>query len=487
MVKINNTTILSAFRKQMGLSKAESTDFADVFQSVLEEALLKDKSVKINGLGTFKLILVEARKSVNVNTGEEIKIAEHYKLTFTPDAALRDKINEPLAHLETIELDDDTEVPTINVSADETLETPAEPIELETEPIDEPLQKLVEQAIELKDILADIQALGMSDNLETMDEVKPEEASIEESEQEDVIAQAEQQNEVISQTEETPMANQIVDEPAEKNVEAQNEQPVEGINTASDEECNPIAVAEELTKVEEKEPEETPLEPDVETQSPLSAQDIIAELNNEVNTPRRKTTWAWFSIAITLLLAIVVLLIYQNRDFFIGMFASANEEDAELLDLSMLQEDGLTLKYSDQELDESTVESQEESFVEDEFVEEINLEIENVVDSKVDASSDIYNSQFPDFFNYPREYTQFIDVVTINEGSRLTYISLKQYGHKDFWVYIYEANRDVIANPNSIKVGVKLRIPKLAPELIDANNQQCIDYARYLHDIYVNE
>jgi hypothetical protein len=124
---------------------------------------------------------------------------------------------------------------------------------------------------------------------------------------------------------------------------------------------------------------------------------------------------------------------------------------------------------------------------EDEFVEEINLEIENVVDSKVDASSDIYNSQFPDFFNYPREYTQFIDVVTINEGSRLTYISLKQYGHKDFWVYIYEANRDVIANPNSIKVGVKLRIPKLAPELIDANNQQCIDYARYLHDIYVNE
>ena len=150
-------------------------------------------------------------------------------------------------------------------------------------------------------------------------------------------------------------------------------------------------------------------------------------------------------------------------------------------------EDGLTLKYSDQELDESTVESQEESFVEDEFVEEINLEIENVVDSKVDASSDIYNSQFPDFFNYPREYTQFIDVVTINEGSRLTYISLKQYGHKDFWVYIYEANRDVITNPNSIKVGVKLRIPKLAPELIDANNQQCIDYARYLHDIYVNE
>ena len=67
----------------------------------------------------------------------------------------------------------------------------------------------------------------------------------------------------------------------------------------------------------------------------------------------------------------------------------------------------------------------------------------------------------------------------------MTWISLKQYGHKDYWVYIYEANRDIVKNPNAIKIGTKLRIPKLAEELIDTTNPETIEYARYLHDVYV--
>ena len=86
-----------------------------------------------------------------------------------------------------------------------------------------------------------------------------------------------------------------------------------------------------------------------------------------------------------------------------------------------------------------------------------------------------------------REYTEFVDTVTLNEGSRLTWISLKHLGHKDFWVYIYEANMDVISNPNSIRIGTKLRIPKLPSELIDANNPQTLEYAKYLHDVYVKK
>ena len=107
MVKITNSNILSTFRKQLGISKADEMAFAEAFQTIFEEALLQDKILKISGLGTFKLIPVESRKSVNVNTGEEIEIAGHYKLTFTPDALLKDKVNEPLSHLETVELDAD--------------------------------------------------------------------------------------------------------------------------------------------------------------------------------------------------------------------------------------------------------------------------------------------------------------------------------------------------------------------------------------------
>ena len=112
MVKITNSNILSVFRKQIGISKADEIAFAEAFQSIFEEALLQDKILKISGLGTFKLIPVESRKSVNVNTGEEIEIAGHYKLTFAPDASLKDKVNEPLAHLETVELDEDVVIET---------------------------------------------------------------------------------------------------------------------------------------------------------------------------------------------------------------------------------------------------------------------------------------------------------------------------------------------------------------------------------------
>ena len=184
MAKITNSNILSAFRKQLGLSKADEVAFVEAFQSVFEEALLRDKVLKISGLGTFKLIAVESRKSVNVNTGEEIEIAGHYKLSFTPDVALKDKVNEPLAHLETMELDandgnsfevvvEQSSIEPLNVS--ESTEVPQSQ--------DDPLQKLTEQALELKDILADIQGFGIvSQDLveeETIVEAKPEEIIVE--------------------------------------------------------------------------------------------------------------------------------------------------------------------------------------------------------------------------------------------------------------------------------------------------------------------
>ena len=50
MVKLTNSNILSVFRKQMGISKAEETAFVEAFQSIFEEALLRDKTLKISGL-----------------------------------------------------------------------------------------------------------------------------------------------------------------------------------------------------------------------------------------------------------------------------------------------------------------------------------------------------------------------------------------------------------------------------------------------------
>ena len=75
---------------------------------MIEESLESDKYVKIKGLGAFKLIDVESRESVNVNTGERFEIQGHTKVSFTPEPALKDIINKPFAHFETVVLNEGT-------------------------------------------------------------------------------------------------------------------------------------------------------------------------------------------------------------------------------------------------------------------------------------------------------------------------------------------------------------------------------------------
>ena len=82
--------------------------FVKEFFQLIEESLEKDKYVKIRGLGTFKLIDVGSRESVNVNTGERFEIQGHTKVSFTPEPALKDIINRPFSHFETVVLNDAT-------------------------------------------------------------------------------------------------------------------------------------------------------------------------------------------------------------------------------------------------------------------------------------------------------------------------------------------------------------------------------------------
>ena len=445
MAKITNTNILSTFRKQLGISKTDEVAFVEAFQSTFEEALLRDKMLKISGLGTFKLIPVESRKSVNVNTGEEIEIAGHYKLTFTPDLALKDKVNEPLAHLETMELDanndDSSEVVVEQLQVSPIKE--AESIEL-PQSQDDPLQKLTEQALELKDILADIQGFGVA----TQDLVE-EETIVEDKAEEIIVAP-----EVINEEQE-PDTKEVVVAPQEapKHEEPKHEAPQTPVVEA------PIV-----------EPSPKPQE-----STSVVAKDIVNAINQEDNKSVNKRSNAWIWVAVILFLGVIGLLVYQNLDFF----------------SQPIIEEADTLVVADVEPQPEQIITQPEDSI---LVSTIEADTVAVLEPQpptdtivVDKTSPLYSEQFSDIFNYKREYTEFIDTVTLNEGSRLTWISLKQYGHKDYWVYIYEANRDIVKNPNAIAIGTRLRIPRLAPELIDTTNPETIEYARYLHDVYVKK
>lgn len=70
-----------------------------------------------------------------------------------------------------------------------------------------------------------------------------------------------------------------------------------------------------------------------------------------------------------------------------------------------------------------------------------------------------------------------LDTITIRPGDRLTSIALRYYGHKFFWVYIYEYNKEKIADPNNVPIGTSLRLPAAEKYGINANDRTSIENA----------
>ena len=93
--------------EKYGLSRKEAEQFiTQMFSLIAEELHSSQTSVKVKGLGTFKVTGVSVRESVDVNSGERIVINGHNKITFTPDVVLRDRVNHPFAQFETVVLND---------------------------------------------------------------------------------------------------------------------------------------------------------------------------------------------------------------------------------------------------------------------------------------------------------------------------------------------------------------------------------------------
>ena len=141
MGKIFMAELADMLAQKAGISKREAQQFLTDFVETIQDGVNNDKLVKIKGLGTFKVIDVDARESVNVNTGERVTIDSHQKLTFTPDAAMKELVNKPFSQFETVvlndgvEFDDEPEVEEPAI-AEETPEPVVEPtLEPEPEPV----------------------------------------------------------------------------------------------------------------------------------------------------------------------------------------------------------------------------------------------------------------------------------------------------------------------------------------------------------------
>lgn len=109
MAKVSIAELAAVIGKQRKLVPKDVEKFVSTMFLVINEGLNTDKQVKVKGLGTFKVTSVKPRESVNVNTGERVVIEGHDKVSFTPDAVMRDLVNKPFAQFETVILQDNVD------------------------------------------------------------------------------------------------------------------------------------------------------------------------------------------------------------------------------------------------------------------------------------------------------------------------------------------------------------------------------------------
>ena len=106
MGKITLTTIAEELVARNGVSKEVADNFVHAIVETIEKGLREDGLVKVKGLGTFKLMEMSDRGSVDINTGERITIKGYRKVSFTPDSAMKEFVNRPFAHFEPTELNE---------------------------------------------------------------------------------------------------------------------------------------------------------------------------------------------------------------------------------------------------------------------------------------------------------------------------------------------------------------------------------------------
>ena len=264
MGKVSVAWIAEAIAGKHGLTQKDAEQFVATFFDLINEALHEEKMVKVKGLGTFKVIDVRERESINVNTGERVVIESHGKISFTPDPIMRDLVNKPFAQFETVMLNDDVDIEELNaVSVDEEplALVDEQPQEVEEEPsvaaagpevVDEqPLmnedqsqEETVPQLQEVEEPIVDVVGQTVEEEPEQVVEEEPEQVVEEEPEQveEELPVEAEEQPQQAMETEAALMpveASPVDDEP----------QPEEESSPVEEE---PLAAQDEDEEEEEK-------------------------------------------------------------------------------------------------------------------------------------------------------------------------------------------------------------------------------------------
>ena len=270
-----------------GITKKEAQTFLRTLFQIVEQGLTDDQFVKIKGLGTFKLVTVNERESVNINTGERFQIGEHNKIAFIPDASMKEIINRPFAHFESVDLSDETDTAELD-AVDEAVKQEFPPIsEEETSTAEESIPTTVEVITESshptslpekqKDVTEEV-----SEESNLTEEIPTEIATITES-LEEKKAEEKAETETLAQAEETEALAQAEEtEALAQAEETETLAQAEETETLAQAEAVAITAKETASESQASEenhtPEETPIQV-VSTSEKTDAMGTDAEIS----------------------------------------------------------------------------------------------------------------------------------------------------------------------------------------------------------------
>ena len=398
-------------------SKRMSELFLKELFATISQSLINGESVKVKGIGSFKLTEVSPRKSVNVNTGEEINIPGHKKLSFAPDKDLAQAVNQPFSHFETVILEDGvTDEQLAQIDAYEA-ETPQAPdAELPTAPE----APAAETDTEVPPPFVPADTLPEPEFVAIEEATEPEEATAIEAEPEEapaIEAEPEEATAIEAEAEEAPAAEAEADEaPA---VEEEPEVPVD---------------AEEMESMVSDELSEDRLE--------------------QEKDKRRITRRSLFEGFIVGVITTLIVTLFSYRLYLMKYPDQADKPTQEetLAQAPTADSVATPAETTPAKVDSAQLLAEQKAAEEAQKAEEAKKKEE---EAKKKAEAEAEKQQAA-----PKGVNASQDTVRI--GTTLFKLSKKHYGSDKFWVYIYEENKAKYPNPNSIPVGAVLRIPALS-------------------------
>ena len=406
--KITIQDIANSLKEKQGLTKKDAELFVKSMFDIMKEALASDKYVKVKGLGTFKLTEVESRESINVNTGERFEIQGHTKISFTPDTTLKEQINKPFSHFETVILNDGVDFEDI----------PTENLEPQTQPEETEVATKEQEVVELVGI------------------VQPEETTIETPSTPDVEPTEEPKEETIEETiEET--VEEIIEEPVIE--EPATKEPVVEQETTQENEPEETLPIEEPVQAEETPaiPEETVVATETSTQEQAKP------------TEEKKTSAVLMGIIVFLLL---VILFGAYWLFF------KPETATQTIPSVPVQQETTTAVQTSPEANQPS----EEPSIEPKQEEAASPATEPKVTTIEPLATPVKNERVPslaDTLEYKIIGTK--SLYTLQSGETIIKASVKFFGSKKYWPYIALYNRDVIKNVDKVPIGTQIKIPEL--------------------------